>query len=295
MEHIEEAGVHSGDSACMLPTQNLDKSILDEIARVTRVLATALNVIGLMNIQFAIKDGLVYILEVNPRASRTVPFVSKATGVPWAKMATKVMLGKTIAELGIKEIIPKHISVKEAVLPFNKFTGQDTILGPEMKSTGEVMGIAGSFGEAFAKAQMAAGEKFPLSGNVFISVNDRDKKKIAPIAKKLQDQGFNILATRGTASVLKEYGLTVKDVLKVNEGRPNIADIIRSKEVQLIINTPVGKLAHLDDKIIRQSALLYKVFTITTISAATAMVAAVEKVQHKKLTVKSIQEYYLES
>lgn len=295
MEHIEEAGIHSGDSACMLPTQNLSKAVLDEVARVTKLLAKALNVIGLMNIQFAIKDGLVYILEVNPRASRTVPFVSKATGIAWAKMATKVMLGKKISELGVREIIPKYVSVKEAVLPFNKFTGQDTILGPEMKSTGEVMGIAASFGEAFAKSQIAAGEKFPLSGNVFISVNDQDKKKILPIAKKLQDQGFNILATRGTATVLKDFGLTVKEVLKVNQGRPNIADIIRSKDVQLIINTPVGKLAHIDDKIIRQSALLYKVFTITTISAATAMVVAVEKVQHQKLTVKSIQEYYTEA
>jgi len=292
MEHIEQAGIHSGDSACMLPTQNISKKILDRIREMTFVLAKELNVIGLMNIQYAIKDDQVYILEVNPRASRTVPFVSKATGIPWAKVATKVMLGQSLKDLGVKEIITDHIAVKEAVLPFSKFTGQDTILGPEMKSTGEVMGIADSFGSAFAKAQVAAGEKFPLKGSAFVSVNDNDKQKVVPIAKKLIDLGFKIISTSGTAKVLKDNNLDVREVKKVNEGRPNVTDIITNGEVDLIINTPLGKFSHLDDKEIRQSALLYKVFTITTLAAANAMTAAVEQAQKKSYTVQAIQDYY---
>ncbi|MDD5457508.1 MAG: carbamoyl-phosphate synthase large subunit [Candidatus Margulisbacteria bacterium] len=292
MEHIEEAGIHSGDSACILPTQHISEKILEEIKYITKTLARELKVIGLMNIQLAVKGQKVYILEVNPRASRTVPFVSKATGVAWAKIATKVMLGKTIKELGVKEVIPKHVSVKEAVLPFNKFSNQDTILGPEMKSTGEVMGISDNFGSAFAKSQIAAGEKFPTGGTVFVSVNDRDKLKVVPIVQKLIELGFNIISTKGTANVLKENNLKVKEVLKVHEGRPNITDMIRNKEIQLIINTPLGKTAHIDDKVIRQTALKYKAFTITTISAASAAAYAIEKVQMNKFQVKSLQEYY---
>ncbi len=293
MEHIEEAGIHSGDSACMLPTQHLDALILAEIRRITAILAKELHVIGLMNIQFAIKDHQVYILEVNPRASRTIPFVSKATGIPWAKLATKVMLGKTLRELNVKEMVPRHISVKEAVLPFNKFVGHDTVLGPEMKSTGEAMGIADSFGSAFAKAEIAAGETFPLSGTVFISVNNRDKRKIVPIAKRLIELGFRVVSTRGTAEVLSAEGLEVGVVLKVHEGRPNVTDSMRNRQIQLIINTPLGKTAHVDDKVIRQTALLYKIFTITTISAATALIWAIEESQKNKLQVKSLQEYYM--
>ncbi|OGI09984.1 MAG: carbamoyl phosphate synthase large subunit [Candidatus Margulisbacteria bacterium GWF2_35_9] len=292
MEHIEQAGIHSGDSACMLPTQNISEKILDRIRYMTVELAKELKVIGLMNIQYAIKGEDVYILEVNPRASRTVPFVSKATGIPWAKIATKVMLGKTLKELDVKEIIPDYISVKEAVLPFSKFTGQDTILGPEMKSTGEVMGIADSFGSAFAKAQVAAGEKFSLSGTAFVSVNDNDKEKVVPIAKKLIKLGFKLYSTKGTAKVLKNNDVEVKEVLKINEGRPNINDLIKNGEIDLIINTPMGKSSHIDDKEIRQAALLYKVFTITTLAAANAMTAAVEQAQKKSYTVQAIQDYY---
>jgi carbamoyl-phosphate synthase large subunit len=295
MEHIEEAGVHSGDSACMLPPQTLTDSVLDEIRETTASLADALGVIGLMNIQFAVKGSDVYILEVNPRASRTVPFVSKATGIPWAKMATRVMLGETIKSLGLKEVKLSHISVKEAVLPFKKFSGQDTVLGPEMKSTGEVMGISTNFGTSFAKAQIGAGEKFPEKGTAFISVNDRDKDKVVPIAKRLSKIGFKILSTSGTANILKNNGVEVETVLKIYEGRPNITDKMANKEIDLIINTAMGAEAFVDDKYIRQTALKYKIFTVTTISAAHATVEAIERKQHQDFDVKSLQEYYTEA
>ena len=292
MEHIEEAGIHSGDSACILPARNIKKAVLKEIKTTTKILARELSVIGLMNVQYAVKGDQLYILEVNPRASRTVPFVSKATGIQWAKLATKVMLGKTIKELNVTEFTPKHISVKEAVLPFSKFSGQDIILGPEMKSTGEVMGIADEFGDAFAKAQIGAGEKFPSQGTVFISVNNRDKKKSIPIAKRLRASGFKIMSTKGTADILKENGLQVQEVLKVHEGRPHVVDCIKNGEIDLIINTPLGKDAHIDDKIIRQTALLQKIFTVTTIAAADAVAEAVENINKHHFSVKPIQDYY---
>ncbi|MEK7842263.1 MAG: ATP-grasp domain-containing protein, partial [Deltaproteobacteria bacterium] len=241
MEHIEEAGIHSGDSACSLPPYSLSPDVMEDIRRQSHALAKELKVIGLMNIQFAVKDNAVYILEVNPRASRTVPFVSKAIGRPLAKIAAKVMLGKTLKELGLtEEAAPKHISVKESVFPFIKFPGVDTILGPEMKSTGEVMGIDRDFGRAFAKAQIAAGAKLPLKGTVFISVKDDDKDEIIPAARKLESMGFKIIATSGTAQHLKSKGVNAEFVYKVVEGRPHIVDKIKSGEIAMVINTVFG-------------------------------------------------------
>jgi carbamoyl-phosphate synthase large subunit len=229
MEHIEEAGIHSGDSACVLPTITFDPELLRTIERQTKLIAEELHVVGLMNIQYAIKDGELYVLEVNPRASRTIPFVSKAIGVPLAKLATKVMLGKTLQELGFTAPIrPKHISVKEAVFPFNRFPNVDILLGPEMKSTGEVMGIDHSFGLAFAKSQMAAGFKMPLSGRVFISVHDLYQDRIVPVAQAFAGMGFQITATGGTANRLREQGIAVETILKVSEGRPNVVDRIKN-------------------------------------------------------------------
>jgi carbamoyl-phosphate synthase large subunit len=292
MEHIEQAGIHSGDSACSLPTISLPEAALATIRDWTVKLAKRLNVIGLMNIQFAVKGDQVYILEANPRASRTVPFVSKAIGHPLAKLAVRVMSGKTLAELGFTtEVIPKHIAVKEAVLPFEKFSGTDTLLGPEMRSTGEVMGIDVDFGKAFAKAELAASQRLPLEGTVFISMNDRDKAAVVPVAQELADLGFKLVATAGTQQVLKEAGLTVEPVLKIHEGRPNIEDAIKNSEIQLIINTPVGSAAQEDDRSIRRTALAYKVPIITTIAGARATASAIRSLQEKPLEVKSIQEY----
>jgi len=294
MEHIEEAGIHSGDSACILPPQHLSKKVIKDIKKQTKALALELQVIGLMNIQFAVKDEDVYILEVNPRASRTVPFVSKANSVQWAKMATRVMLGETIKSLGLKEVVIPYIAVKEAVLPFAKFTGQDTILGPEMKSTGEVMGISQYFGNAFAKAQISAGEKFPLKGTAFVSVNDKDKAGVSGVVEGLINQGFKIVSTKGTAQYLRNKGFDVKDILKVHEGRPNIIDLMMNKEIDLIINTPVGKHAVSDDKYIRHTALKYKIFTVTTIAGAKAAVEGVRSAKYHENQVKSLQEHYLD-
>ncbi len=294
MEHIEEAGIHSGDSACILPPQHLSEKVIKVIKEQTKELALALQVIGLMNIQFAVKDEDVYILEVNPRASRTVPFVSKANGVQWAKMATRVMLGETIKSLGLKEVHIPYIAVKEAVLPFAKFTGQDTILGPEMKSTGEVMGISPYFGNAFAKAQIGAGEKFPLKGTAFVSVNNKDKAGVAVVVEGLIKQGFKIVSTKGTAQYLREKGFEVQEILKVHEGRPNITDLMMNKEIDLIINTPIGKNAVSDDKHIRHTALKYKIFTVTTIAAAKAAVEGVRSAKYHENQVKSLQEHYLD-
>jgi len=292
MEHIEQAGIHSGDSACSLPTISLPEAALATIRDWTVKLAKRLNVIGLMNIQFAVKGDQVYILEANPRASRTVPFVSKAIGHPLAKLAVRVMSGKTLAELGFTtEVIPKHIAVKEAVLPFEKFSGTDTLLGPEMRSTGEVMGIDVDFGKAFAKAELAASQRLPLEGTVFISMNDRDKTAVVPVAQELSDLGFKLVATAGTQQVLMEAGLTVEPVLKIHEGRPNIEDAIKNSEIQLIINTPVGSAAQEDDRSIRRTALAYKVPIITTIAGARATASAIRSLQEKPLEVKSIQEY----
>ena len=292
MEHIEEAGVHSGDSACVLPPQNISEKHLKEIREAAIKLALELKVIGLMNIQFAIKDDVLYVLEVNPRASRTIPFVSKATGIPWAKMASKIMLGKTIKALGLKENIPKYISVKEVVLPFHKFPGSDIILGPEMKSTGEVMGISTDFSKSYAKSQIAASQNLPIQGNVFISVNDRDKKLILSVAKELFDIGLGIYSTSGTAKILRENGINVTEVKKVYEGRPNIVDCIKNKEVQLVINTPIGREAREDDKYIRQAAIQYSIPVVTTARGASATAQAIRSLKSGIVDVKSLQEYY---
>lgn len=293
MEHIEEAGIHSGDSACSLPPHSLSKKIIKEIKRQTKSLAKELNVIGLMNVQFAVQNNDIYVLEVNPRASRTVPFVGKATGLPLAKIAAKVMVGITLKELGIlREKNIKHIAVKEAVFPFDKFYGVDTILGPEMKSTGEVMGIDQNFGLAFGKSQTSAGNKIPLSGKIFVSLKDDDKPTSVPIVKKLLKLGFSVVATRGTANFLKNYGLEVEVVNKVTEGRPHIVDFIKNKEINFVINTVSGTQAQRDSFSIRQSALQYKVPFTTTISGAKAAVDAIEMLKKKKIHIKSIQEYH---
>lgn len=299
MEHIEQAGIHSGDSACTLPAISLPPAILEQIRTSTIKLAQALNVVGLMNVQFAIAGAQtyspqVYILEANPRASRTVPFVSKATGVPIAKLASLIMSGKTLEELGFtEEVIPSHIAVKEAVLPFNKFPGTDIILGPEMRSTGEVMGIDSDFGRAYAKAEMGAGEHLPLSGTVFVSMNDRDKNAAVPVVKEFIQLGFSVMATSGTRRVLEENGLNVDLVLKLHEGRPNVLDAIKNRQIQLIINTPSGQEAQSDGRLIRRTALSYKIPMLTTIAGAKATLAAIRSLQKTNLDVKLIQDYCL--
>ena len=297
MEHIEQAGIHSGDSACSLPSISLSPAVLNQIRLWTVQLAQALSVVGLMNIQFAVVGAngyspQVYILEANPRASRTVPFVSKATGVQLAKLASLIMSGKTLEEVKFtKEVIPSHIAVKEAVLTFSKFPGTDTILGPEMRSTGEVMGIDSDFGRAFAKAELGAGEKLPLQGTVFVSMSDRDKPLAADVIKEFIKLGFTIMATQGTRQVLQEQGLEVKSVLKLHEGRPHVLDAIKNGNIQLIINTPSGEEAHADSKLIRRTALGYKIPIITTIAGARATAAAICSLQNTTLDVKVIQEY----
>jgi carbamoyl-phosphate synthase large subunit len=294
MEHIELAGVHSGDSACVLPPHTLGAREIEALKQQTKALAMALNVIGLINIQFAIQDGTIYVLEVNPRASRTVPFVSKATGIPWAKVAAKLMIGRTLAELGIpQEVSLRHFAVKEAVLPFNKFPGVDTILGPEMKSTGEVMGIDSNFGLAFAKSQFAANANLPTKGTVLISVNDTDKIAILPIAQRLHKLGFALMATRGTAAFLSANGLPVQTAYKVNEDRPNIVDHVKNHAIALIINTPMGRTSALDEMSIRRAAVDYRTPYITTIAGAVATASALEALSRDNgLSVKSIQEYH---
>lgn len=293
MEHIEEAGVHSGDSACILPPQNISKKHIEYIKEATVKLAQELKVIGLMNVQYAIKDDTVYVLEVNPRASRTIPFVSKATGIPWAKMASKIMLGKTIKDLKLKETIPDYISVKEVVLPFHKFPGSDIILGPEMKSTGEVMGISNDFSVSYAKSQIAANQMLPIRGSIFISVNDKDKTGIIPVAKELYDLGLGIYSTSGTAKILRENNVEVKEVKKVYEGRPNVVDSIKNKEIQLIINTPIGREAREDDKYIRAAAIQYSIPVVTTVRGALATAKAIKALKSGVIEVKPLQEYYL--
>ncbi len=293
MEHIEEAGIHSGDSAMVLPPYSLQDEIIKKIKENTYALAGELNVKGFLNIQYAIRHGIVYVLEVNPRASRTVPFVSKTTGIPWAKVATRVMLGKTLKGMGItKEVEIPHVAVKESVFPFVRFPGSDAILGPEMKSTGEVMGIDSTFGLAYAKSQIAAGQKLPLKGNVLITVRDEDKRKIVFIAKKLADLGFKLFATGGTANALKQNDLEVKVVSKLHERRPHIVDMIKSGQIHLVINTPRGKITKKDETIIRSTTVLYSVPLVTTIAGAQATVNAIEALSKKSLSVKSLQEYH---
>jgi len=293
MEHIEEAGIHSGDSACALPTFSLSKSILEEIRKASHALSKELKVKGLMNIQYAVKGSTLYVLEVNPRASRTVPFVAKATGVPWAKIATLVMLGHTLKELKAdKEVIPEHFSVKEAVFPFNRFPGVDPVLGPEMKSTGEVMGADPDLGVAYMKAQIAAGQKIPKEGKVFISVNDRDKRTITGIAKRFAALGYKIVSTSGTADVLRKNDIEVEEVAKLGEGRPDVLDLIKNGEIKLIINTPGDKKTKRDETKIRSGAIMHLVPIITTISGARATINGLEATKKKGFEVKALQDYH---
>ena len=293
MEHIEAAGIHSGDSACVTPPYSLSDDLIEQLKKNTYGLAKELQVVGLMNIQYAIKNDVIYVLEVNPRASRTIPFISKATGVPWAKVAAKVMTGKKLWELGIqKEVEPRHIAVKESVFPFKRFYGIDTVLGPEMKSTGEVMGIDIDFGVAFAKSQISAGTSIPLKGRVFISVMNKDKRAIVFVAKKLADLGFELIATRGTAKVLMNNGIEVQTVFKVGEGRPDILDRMKNGEIQLVINTPSGKKPKADEVVIRSQAVAHNIPIITTLSGAEAVVNGIESLLKKGIAVHSIQEYH---
>jgi carbamoyl-phosphate synthase large subunit len=301
MQHIEEAGIHSGDSSCVLPAVDIAPDLLQTMRDYTFKLARALKVIGLMNIQFAIQQGKVFVLEVNPRASRTVPYVSKATGVPLAKIAARLMTGRKL-----REFLPENIEratdldtgnryyVKSPVFPWNKFTGIDTVLGPEMKSTGEVMGVAETFGEAFAKAQLAAGAKLATSGNVFISVNDRDKQHVIEIAKLYVDLGFKLIATSGTAAKLEEAGFNVERVFKVKEGRPNVVDLIKGGRIQLIINTPQGPDPYFDEKAIRRAAILGRVQSITTIAAARAAAEGIAALQRGEVNVRALQHLHAE-
>ncbi|MBL7123542.1 MAG: carbamoyl-phosphate synthase large subunit [Actinobacteria bacterium] len=295
MEHIEEAGIHSGDSACVIPPFTLSKKIIGVIKDYTYRMAKELEVVGLMNIQYAIKDSVVYVLEANPRASRTVPFVSKSIGVPLAKIAALVITGRKLKNIDFKRIDPTSLgyySIKEAVLPFNRFPGVDTILGPEMKSTGEVMGIDSSFGIAFAKTQISTNQVFPTSGSVFISVNDKDKDAIIGIARKLSQLGFNIISTKGTGDTLEEKGIKCHKVLKIREGRPNVLDMIKNGEIDLIINTPEGSVARSDGYYLRTAAVLHNVPSVTTISGASALVQGIQEMKYNsKVKVKPIQEY----
>jgi carbamoyl-phosphate synthase large subunit len=293
MEHIERAGVHSGDSACSLPPYSIDQDVQAEIRRQTVALARELGVVGLMNVQFAVKERVVYVLEVNPRASRTVPFVSKAIGVPLAKVAVQCMIGKTLREIGFtSERIPTHVSVKEAVFPFIKFPGVDTVLGPEMKSTGEVMGIDATFGAAFAKAQVAAGTLLPTSGKVFVSVPDDQKTGLLPVARKLVACGFTLMATAGTARFLEENGLHVEEVRRVQHGSPNAVDALQRGEVALVINTPAGGEAYRDSFKLRRTALECRVPYVTTLAAAAAAAAGIETMRAGPFGVRPLQEYH---
>ncbi len=293
MEHIEEAGIHSGDSTSVLPPIIIDENHLETMRRYTRRLGLALGVVGLMNIQFAVADDRVYVLEVNPRASRTVPFVSKATGIPLARIGAQLMVGRTLSELGLdQDLQVRFCFIKAPVFPFSKFPGVDSILGPEMKSTGEVMGVSDSFGDAYAKAQMGAGVLLPTKGAVFISVNDSDKRFITNIARDFQDLGFRLIATRGTAAALSQAGLLVEAVHKVNEGRPNVVDHIKSNKLQLVVNTPLGRASFFDEQAIRQACIRYDIPCITTVSAAAAAVSAVHALQQNRVEVRSLQEYH---
>jgi len=294
MEHIEWAGVHSGDSACAIPPFSLGEAMVQEIKEASYALARELKVVGLMNVQYAVKGERLFVLEVNPRASRTVPFVSKATGISWAKVATKLMIGRSLKELGItSEIEIDHIAVKEAVLPFNRFFGVDTILGPEMRSTGEVMGIDRDLGMAYAKSQIAAGSLLPMSGSIFVSVKDSDKREIVHISRRLSELGFNMLATRGTAEILSRNGIQVEVVNKMHEGRPHVVDLMKNQEIQLIINTPSGKRPRTDQMSIRSFAVIHNIPLITTMSAARAALHGMESLLDRGMEVKPLQDWHL--
>jgi carbamoyl-phosphate synthase large subunit len=293
MEHIEEAGIHSGDSSCVVPPFICPERHLATIRDHTRRIARALKVIGLMNVQYAIKDDVVYVLEVNPRASRTVPYLSKAAGISLAKVAAKVMAGRTLADLGLTEDLQvAGVFVKSPVFPFVRFPGVDTILGPEMKSTGEVMGGSTSFGVAFAKAQLSVGQRLPENGRAFVSVNNKDKANLLPIARDLSELGFRLIATRGTAAYLRAYGLDVAVVYKVNEGRPNVADEIVNRKVDLVINTPLGRESFFDDRTVRRAAMMHEVPCITTLTGAAAAVSAIKALREQGLGVRALQDYY---
>jgi carbamoyl-phosphate synthase large subunit len=293
MEHIEEAGIHSGDSSCVVPAFMVAERHLHTIRDYTRRIARAIKVVGLMNIQYAIKDDTVYVLEVNPRSSRTVPYISKATGTPLAKVAARVAAGRTLAELNlVDDLTPAGVFVKSPVFPFVRFPGVDTILGPEMKSTGEVMGGADNFGSAFNKAMLSAGQKLPESGCVFISVNDSDKATVLPIAKDLIGLGFTLSATRGTAAFLEQHGLEVEMVYKVNEGRPNVADHLVNRDIDMVINTPLGRDSFFDDLAVRRAATMAQVPCITTLTGASAAVSAIRAMRTHTMSVRSLQDYY---
>src|SRR5271168_1262137 len=308
MQHIEEAGIHSGDSSCVLPAVDIPQPLMDRMRDYPFKLARALHVVGLMTIPFAIprsdgnsksngEGGKVYVLEVNPRASRTVPYVSKATGVPMAKIAARLMTGRKLREF-LPEFIERHADldtghcyyVKSPVFPWNKFPGVDTVLGPEMKSTGEVMGVADNFGEAFAKAQVSAGQVLPVKGTVFFSVNDRDKAVVLDLARQYVELGFHLVATQGTADVLERAGLVVERVYKVKEGRPNVVDLIKGERIQLIVNTPHGQDTFFDEKAIRRAAVTQRIPTITTIAAARAAAEGIAATQRRQITVNALQE-----
>jgi carbamoyl-phosphate synthase large subunit len=307
MQHIEEAGIHSGDSSCVLPAVSLREETLETLRIYTRKLALALKVVGLVNLQFAIQrdaDGQdhVYVIEVNPRASRTVPYVSKATGIPLAKVAARLMTGRKLRELlpgplaaGKDLEVGTYYYVKSPVFPWSKFAGVDTVLGPEMRSTGEVMGVAATFGEAFAKAQLSAGHVLPTGGMVFFSVDDHDKAAATVLARRYVELGFKLVATEGTANVLEKSGLTVERVFKVKEGRPNVVDLIKGDRIQLIINTPRGGDTFFDEKAIRRAAVLARVPTITTIAAAQAAVEGIAAIQKRQTTVYALQQLHAET
>jgi carbamoyl-phosphate synthase large subunit len=295
MEHIEEAGIHSGDSACVIPTFSLPQKVLDEISAATKAMARELKVRGLMNVQFAVKGHDVYVLEVNPRASRTIPFVSKAIGVPLAKLAAKVMTGKSLRELGFtREIVPKHYSVKEAVFPFLRYEGIDISLGPEMKSTGEVMGIDIDLGLAYAKSQMAAPPPLPISGNVFVSVKDTDKEAVVPVVREFVKLGFGIIATAGTFEMLAAAKIPVTKVFKLREGRPNVLDRVKNGDINFIINTPSGKIPREDEVRIRNASLAQRIPIMTTVRAALASANGIRSLQKRNVSVRSLQEYHAE-
>jgi carbamoyl-phosphate synthase large subunit len=293
MEHIEAAGVHSGDSACVLPPHSLARAEIEAVTAATKAMARELNVVGLMNVQYAIKDGDLFVLEVNPRASRTVPFVSKATGVPLAKIATKVMTGQRLADLGLfREVVPSHVSVKEAVLPFDRFPDVDTLLGPEMKSTGEVMGVDADFGRAYAKSQIAAGQHLPVDGVVFISVQDSDKDAVLDLAAGFLEIGFRILATDGTSRFFSGKGIQNQRINKVSAGRPHVVDAILNREIHLVINTGTGGETRRDGYMIRRAALKLGIPYATTAAGARAMCRGIAAMKQKALGVAPIQEYH---
>jgi carbamoyl-phosphate synthase large subunit len=293
MEHIEQAGIHSGDSSCVVPAFMVAERHLGTIRDYTRRIARELKVVGLMNVQYAIKDDTVYVLEVNPRSSRTVPYISKATGVPLAKIAARVMAGRTLASLGlVDDLQSAGVFVKSPVFPFVRFPGVDTLLGPEMKSTGEVMGGADNFGVAFIKAMTSAGQRLPESGCVFISVNNSDKPTVLPVARELAQLGFTLTATRGTAAYLRAHGIDIEVVYKVNEGRPNVADHLVNGKIDLVINTPLGRESYFDDRSVRRAATMAQVPCITTLTGASAAVAAIKAIRTNEITVRSLQDYY---